>query len=187
MSSSFLLLSASPSKNFCPDLRQTVLFSTQQCLPREKSSLEAASLPVSEWQQAVLPFRRALGFSCRQMSAGTTPGVFGPHSSCKGAENTAWVEPGRSAQLVQCLPEGLLGSSGLCLFLERQRDNHSTGLRALQGGGLWGHLQKDLWPPKKTSSMWRSSLGWPNRLQLTAGTSHSPPSTLTPVAQLFAP
>lgn len=31
--------------------------------------LWALQTTVSEWQQAVLPFRRALGFSCRQMSA----------------------------------------------------------------------------------------------------------------------
>lgn len=172
-------------------MKQAVLFSTQQCLLREKSSLEAASLPVSEWQQAVLPFRRALGFSCRQMSARH-------HSQC--FRTSQQLQRCREHGLGRSLAgvpswgsgcrRGLLGSSGLYLSFpwSFRRDNHSTGLRALQGGSLWGHLRKDLLAtPKRPALCGRSSLGWPNRLQLTEGTSHSTPPIPTPVAQLFAP
>lgn len=61
---------------------------------------------------------------------------------------------------------GLLGSSGLYLSFpwSVQRDNHSTGLRALQGGGLWGHLQKDLLATQKdqlyvAAPLWVGQIG----------------------------
>lgn len=53
---------------------------------------------------------------------------------------------------MQCLPEGPAGKLRALpiLPLSVQRDNHSTGLRALQGGGgLGGHLQKDLLATQK--------------------------------------
>lgn len=60
----------------------------RRCFPRlacPLPPLHVGSLPVSEWQQAVLPFRSALGFSCRHTRARH-------HSQCFRTWQQLWTQ-----------------------------------------------------------------------------------------------
>lgn len=121
---------------------------------------------------------------------GTTRSVSGPRSSCKGAENTGWVGARQEG------PAGAASAGGACRAAPGsnppfpwsfQRGNHSTGLRALQGGGLWGHSQRDLLAPPKTGSAWPLLSGLAKWAPVDRGDRSLPTPTPTPAAQLFAP
>lgn len=91
---------------------------------------------------------------------------------------------------MQCLLEGPAGKLQALPILPLERPEGQSQHRAEGFARRWplGPLAEgSVGHPKRPALCGRSSLGWPNRLQLTAGTSHSPPSTLTLVAQLFAP
>lgn len=56
------------SQHLCANLENDGHF-PQPAVPTREGKGRNCLVPVSEWQQAVLPFRRALGFSCLQTRA----------------------------------------------------------------------------------------------------------------------
>ena len=88
---------------------------------------------------------------------GTTHSVFGPRSSCKGAENMGWVGAWQER------PAGAVAARGACRAAPGSTypsPGASRGTITAQGWGLCKEVAfgatcgRICWPPQKTSYMW---------------------------------